>query len=224
MIKKCAVVTLAVLLAFCAADARKRKPKSGKVVDNVYQDADHGFGLTFPKNWNSKTHKGDGIIRLTLVQKDFKPDSLFNRGWNEMTFEPLASHPLIELWILQTQLEPKNVFDSLLEPESKSKWRKHLFATIQPAYTDAVFTEITGGSYKRIKDGPLKGLSWRGTFEYIRVDWGFQIPMGVHLTCLRFGGKEMLVVVSRSEPEYLDGVVKVVESILESLKLPETDG
>jgi hypothetical protein len=48
--------------------------------------------------------------------------------------------------------------------------------------------------------------------------------MGVYLTCLRFGGNEMLLVVSRSEPEYLDGVVKVVESILESLQLPETDG
>jgi hypothetical protein len=105
MIKKCSVITLAVLLAFCVADARKRKPRSGKVVDNVYQDAGHGFGVTFPENWDPKTHKGDGIIRLTLVQKDFKPDSLFNRGWNEMTFKPLASHPLIELWIVQTQLE-----------------------------------------------------------------------------------------------------------------------
>ncbi len=223
MLKRFFTIVILILLALQVAEGRKKRAKSGKVEGRTYQDAGYGFQITFPDNWKPKLHKADGIVRLTLVQQDFEPDELFNRKGNDMPFMGLACEPLIEFWVIETVAAPKDILDSLLLDKSKSDWRKPLFAAVQPTYSDVTFQGVKGGPYQRAKAGTVKGKLWKGIFEYLHVDWGFNANLGVALTCLSIEDKTSLVILVRAEPEYLDASMDVAFGMQKSLQLQSAE-
>jgi hypothetical protein len=222
MFKQCLTGLMVVLIVAPVAESRKKKSKAGKVTDSTYYDANYGFQGTFPGNWKPKVHKAESMVRVTLVQQDFEPDEVFKRRFEKMSFMGEATSPLIEFWIIEAAAKPKDVLDSLLLDESKSDWRKPLMAAVEPTWSNATFQGAEGGPYQQAKVGSLKGMRWKGIFNYLHVDWGIEVDQGVALVCLSLDDETAMVVLMRSEPEYLDATMEVAAEMQKTLQFEAT--
>ena len=71
MLRTFGLIILSLLLCV-TAEARKKKPKTGKIEDSVFVDAKYGFQVPILPNWKPRTPTDKGETRLTLTQIEYE--------------------------------------------------------------------------------------------------------------------------------------------------------
>jgi hypothetical protein len=70
----CASLFLFVLV--CVLTSNVHAEKTGKVEKNVYADSRFGFKITALDNWKVKTEKEPSLLRVSMIQKNYKVSSI----------------------------------------------------------------------------------------------------------------------------------------------------
>lgn len=75
--KKIAGLLMALsLVLVCVSGSLAKANKTGEVEDNVYTDSKFGFQITGLDNWKVKAAKEPSLVRVAMIQKNFKISSI----------------------------------------------------------------------------------------------------------------------------------------------------
>lgn len=225
MFQRCVTIAILILLVLQVAEARKKKDKAGKITDGVYEDATFGFQVAIPENWEPKVHKAATLYRLALSEKTVleekkkvNPEWIEQMGGTQWSISPAP--PMIELWVVPTTHPPKDVLDTLLSDRSKSEWRKRLLRITRHPEETMEFRSVKDGSFRKTKSGPLKGTRWTGAFLYYAPSLeGLETELNVSLVCQSLDQETVLVLVMRTDKEWLNLTLAASNKMLASLKI-----
>ncbi|MBU8932726.1 MAG: hypothetical protein KOO62_01845 [candidate division Zixibacteria bacterium] len=163
------LMILLIALAVCApnADARKKKPKSGKIEDSVYTDAKYGFQITLPKAWTSRLRKLDDPYRLVLIQKNYQIPSEY------VDAPDYTLVPRLTVYVAETHVTPFEFLDSLLSDTYSSKVKKDIFKEFEilnnQSIGDGEREDVVTRKRKSLRVGENKGVLWQGKAKYIKM-------------------------------------------------------
>jgi len=118
--KNMLLIVLSLMMLAPLTEARRKKAKAGKIIDNVYHDSKYNFSLTMHKNWKAKIRKDKNNVRLTLTQKDYAipPDYLDAPDYTKV--------PKITIYVDTCSLGAPAFLDSLIDENYKSKQKKNI--------------------------------------------------------------------------------------------------
>jgi hypothetical protein len=154
------IVFLVVLICLPSAFARKKKDKTGAIVENVYTDAEYDFKLTIRENWQGKVFSEPSNYRLEVEQTNPEIPPEYAEYASEM---PL---PAMSIYLATVDLTPVAFVDSLLSQTYKSDQKKEILKDVDFFDESISFQGFTTRIKKGVKFGDLDGVQWEGTARY----------------------------------------------------------
>lgn len=149
---------VATLVAVSAAEAGRKREKSGKVEGQTFTDGAHGFALTAGGNWTVKTMDAEGNFRVSFAQKKFEipPDYLGAPDYTKV--------PRLIVWVDTTTAGAFAFLDSLISPTYKSKQKSDILKEFE------ILTEpkVLPKGRQPFAVGSDKGARWDGRAEYMK--------------------------------------------------------
>jgi len=143
------------------ADARRKKPKAGKITDGVYVDAKYNFQLTMLEGWDVSVQKDENNVRLSFKQKDYGIPGHF------INAPDYTKIPRIVVYVDTATPGVHPFLDSLLAEEFKSDQKKAIlkeFDILQ--YSDISDGPVITKGRSRLELGGESGVLWRGQAKY----------------------------------------------------------
>ncbi len=131
------IVIACFLLIFAAsiAEAGRRRPRSGKVKDNVYVDSKYGFKITLNKGWKHSLRKENDNYRLLLTKRKYEIPSDYTNA------PDYTQIPRIIIWTDTTSLPTFAFLDSLVSETWNTKQKKELLKECE-----IIASDISSGS------------------------------------------------------------------------------
>ncbi len=165
--KRLFILFVIVLISFSGAQARKKKPRAGKIVDGVYTDSKYHFTMNILENWKPIIQKNDKNVRLTLIQKNYEvpPDY--------QNVPDFAIIPRLTMYVGKTPMSAFVFIDSLLSDTYKSKQKKEIIGEFDILNDQAVGenTErehVITRKRRTVKINDTKAVLWEGKVKYIK--------------------------------------------------------
>lgn len=218
--KKFTILVIALLLCVpsIVQSGRKRAPKSGKIIDNVFTDTKYNFQITVPEGWETKRFKKDDFSRLSIK----KPKSKLKKMASGLQRQ--VDGPQVNFWILKSELVYTDFIDSLLSDEYSSKLKKAFIKGIHPRWETGIFYNFTTDRKRQFKQFGHKTVMWNGFIEYTHISTNMY---GVDNIKRKYGGTIyimenknglMLLISVVSHKEVIKEVIEELQPILNSLK------
>lgn len=166
--KRLILVLVLAILVVPTAQARKKKPKAGKVANSTYVDRTYNFELTVPENWKASIKKEKDINRVNFIQKSYEPPSYYASSPEN------TKVPRISVFVAETKLGPMAYIDSILSSSYKDDYKKKMFRDMDlineaTAAQGEIREKILPRKKKRIEIGDLKASIWTAQVNYTRL-------------------------------------------------------
>lgn len=228
LLRRLSILLLALAICVPGAGARKKKPKSGKVENSIFTDANYGFQLTVMDGWNSRLRKLDDPYRLVLIQKNYQipPDYIEAPDYTMI--------PRLTVFVAETHVSPFEYLDSLLSDSYSSKEKKEImkeFEIINDNFVgDGEREDVITRKRKSYRVGENKGVLWQGKAQYIKlVQIAGSTAGGIRvygayrggIVILPIGKTHLVLFHVICEDQYFPVVWAEVRVIIDSYTIPE---
>lgn len=196
-------------MAIPTLNARPKKPKSGKVKDNVYTDSKYGFSINVLDGWKYKTQNAKSGFRLMLIKKTFETPFRYSSA------PDYTMNPKITMWVGETNYTPFQFIDSLLSDSYKSDSKKELlkeFEILRDRISEGGNTreKLIAKQKKPIKFGKgIKAVSWTGKLNYRREIANSASSIGGTRVKGSYGGA--LIAVKKGKMIYMFHMISEIE-------------
>jgi len=229
VLKRLIIIMLALCVCIPSVNAKKKKPKAGKIENNVFTDKKHNYELTFPEDWKANIHKNDKDYRVILVQKNHEipPDYLDAPDFTLV--------PRISIYVGESNMSSFALLDSLLSEDYSSDLKKDLFKEFEilnsQSVGDGTTREKTTTRRRKpfnIDSEDIKGVMWYGRSTYIKyVTTSASSQSGKRVygdyqggvIILEIDKKKKIMFHVMSEGLYFPAVWSQMEAIVNSIKL-----
>ena len=211
--------------------ARRKKAKAGKVLNNVYVDADYGFQVPVIEGWKIKIGGQKSHFRLYLIQKKYDVPSDYQDA------EEYTQVPRIVVWVDTTTLGAAAFIDSLVSTTYKSKQKKEIFKEFEllnesSAGSGTYRDPVVRKGRKTIKVDGAKGVRWSGRATYMKeialsassTGSGKRVRSAYGGTVVALKqGNVVVVFHMMCEWNYYAGIDKIMMNIVHALKWTPAD-
>ena len=164
--KRIAITCFLIVFAVSMADAGRRRPKSGKVKDNVYVDSKYGFKITINEGWKHSLRKENDNFRLLLTKRKYEIPSDYTNA------PDYTQIPRIIIWTDTTSLPTFAFLDSLVSETWNTKQKKELLKEFE-----IIASDISSGSRrekfiprgrKPVKLSGEQAILWQAKSTYVK--------------------------------------------------------
>jgi hypothetical protein len=221
VMKKLVILILAGLMLAPMADARRKKPKAGKLDGNVYTDNQYGFQLTVHENWKARVNKDDDRVRLTITKKNYAIPTDF------MNAPDYTKIPRIVVYVDTSSLGAHALVDSLTSETFSSDQKKEIVKEFEIFQRSDVYDgPVVPKGRSRLEVDGESGLMWKGQVKYKQVVSTSASSVGGKLVRSSYGGAigavkhgdNIYLFHVMCEWEYVATILAEVEMTIRSLK------
>jgi len=211
--KKLITILIVILVALPLANAKKKKPKSGKIKDNIYKDINYNFQIELPENWDRQLQKAKSKLRLALSQEDSKvPDDL-------MMMPDYALIPEVYIYIDEIAFKPEEFIDSILSDTYESEFKSDIYNEIIPEDDNVKFHGLKTGRIRKLTLDENPAINWIGTASYTYTSGKNKTDRIHNAFCIAIKkDAQMLLIMGRSETQFGTEISEVILKIAQSLK------
>ena len=226
--KRLIIVGLVLALAVSAADARRKRPKAGKVKDRVYCDNQYGFCMTLDEHWKYSIGYAKDHFRLVLTQKNYEipPDYMDAPEYTKV--------PRIVVYADTSSMTSSQLLDSLISETYSSDQKKEILKEFEilnrSMVEEGTERDATVTRKKRtlVIDGE-PAAEWHGRAEYRKYVQTSATAIGGTRVYGAYGGgvvvakKGDVVVLFHviSEWAYFENIMKQAISMISTLDWPD---
>jgi hypothetical protein len=214
--RKLLIFGLIFLICLPSIYARRKRPTSGTVDNNVYTDDKYDFKLTILDNWDPEVQKPDDRVRLVLVQKDHKiPPEL-------MPYPQLAEVPRVEIYVSEVPFSPPAFVDSIMRDTYKSDVKSEIMHRLYALEENVTFDGLKKSRQEPIEIDGKDAIRWEGTAH-------FTVRQGTHDFTRRSyavglfavkNGDLMMTFTLTCEGMFFPEILEEVKKMVHSLKWP----
>ena len=164
--KQIVITCFLIIFVFSLADAGRRRPKSGKVKDNVYVDSKYGFKITLSEGWKHSLRKENDNFRLLLTKRKYEIPADYTNA------PDYTQIPRIIIWTDTTSLPTFAFLDSLVSTTWHTKQKKELLKEFE-----IIASDISSGSRrekfvprgrKPVKLSGEQAILWQAKSTYVK--------------------------------------------------------
>ncbi|RKX28463.1 MAG: hypothetical protein DRP47_04295 [Candidatus Zixiibacteriota bacterium] len=164
-LKRLCILLIALVICIPNAQARKKKPKSGKIENLVYTDSKYNFQLTLLDNWKARLKKLDDNYRLVLIQENYQipPDYADSPDYTLV--------PRLTIYVAETNVSPFELLDSLLSVSYSSDLKKDIIKEFEILNNQSIGEgereNVITRKRKSYRIDDIKGVLWQGKVKYV---------------------------------------------------------
>jgi hypothetical protein len=156
--RKYAIAVLALIMLVPVAEARRKRPKAGRIVDGVYEDAKYGFKIPLDATWKASVMKAEDPFRLVMVQKNY----LIPTDYSEAP--DYTKVPRMVVYADTTSMSVYAFVDSLLSESYNSDQTKD----IKKEFEILAESDLIPKGQRRLKIGEEKAVVWQAQAKYVK--------------------------------------------------------
>lgn len=153
---------LVLLTAVSVAEARKKRKKAGRVVDNVYTDNRYNFQFTIDEGWGYRVRADKKDNRLALVQKNPQIPPEY------MEAQDYTMIPRLVMYVGKSNVRAFPFLDSLLSDTYKSDQKKEILKECEIMINDPHREAVVPRKKSTLNIGGERGVSWSGQAKYVK--------------------------------------------------------
>jgi len=156
------LLILVLLVCLPAVEARRKKPKAGKVEDGVFKDAANDFSIKIREGWKYKIRAKEDHFRFVLTQSKWEAPPYYQDA------KDYTKVPRVVVWADTTTLGIFPFIDSLVSESYRSDQKKEIFREFEIFNSDPSWEPLRQKGRKTKVIGGERGIHWAGQVAYTK--------------------------------------------------------